>query len=193
MVCITVPLMVAAAAVGAVGSIQAGNAASAAGKFNSQVSTNNAEIARRNATFAGQEGEIALGNQGMKAAAKTGKILTEQASSGVDVNSGSSLAVRDSQKVLDKQDAATIRSNAARKAYGFQVDQANDMSEAQLYRSKAKADKTAGYINATSTILGGAANASQAGGFGGGGEPSGNSYSDFESGHSINEGLGGLY
>ncbi len=62
-------------------------------------------------------------------------------------------------------DAMTIRSNAARAAYGYQVESVSKAAESQLLKKQAKNDKIAGVIGAGSTVLGGYAKGVQSGMF----------------------------
>ena len=111
----------AGAAVSAVGSMEAGSAAKASADYQSQVARNNALIANQNATWTAQAGESKVAAQGMKTAAVVGQAKAAQGASNIDVNSGSAAAVRAGTQSLGMLDAMTIRSNAARQAYGYTV------------------------------------------------------------------------
>jgi hypothetical protein len=54
----------------------------------------------------------------------------------------------------------TIRSNAARAAYGHEVEAINFGAQSQLYSMASKTSKVSGAINATSSLLGGASSTS---------------------------------
>lgn len=148
------------AGVGAYGAIRSGEASSAAAKANAQIQNNNANVATQNANFAAAEGETNAAMKEMQTRAAVGQELTEQAANGVDVNSGSAVDTRTSTQQLGQLDAATIRSNAARQAYGYQTQSQNATSQAGLDTAEAGNDITAGDINAGSTILGGVGSAS---------------------------------
>lgn len=143
------------AAIGAVGAIQQGRAASQAAGYNAEVAANNAKIATQNAGFAAAEGEANAAASAAKTRAKIGATLAGQGASGIDVNSGSSVDVRESESKLGMLDAMTIRSNAARQAYGFQTQAVGDQAQSQLYKSQQKSDQLGGYLNAGATVLGG--------------------------------------
>lgn len=149
---------VASVGIGAVGAIQQGNAQAAAARYSAQVAANNAIIANQNATFAAQEGEANAGAEGMKTRATAGAIKTNQAAGGIDVHSGSAVDTQASQAEIGQLNALTIRSNAARKAYGYQTEASSDTAQSQLDTSQAKNDRTAGVLKAGTTILGAAAN-----------------------------------
>lgn len=153
MVCVSGTIAVVGAVASAYGAVQQAHAASQADKFNEQIAKNNATIAQQNATFAGQEGEQNAATSEAKTRAEVGAIKANQAASGVDVNSGSDVDVRSSAAELGELNAITIRSNAARQAYGYQTQTASDNNQAQLDQSKSSSDETAGLTKAGSTLL----------------------------------------
>ena len=150
---------VTAAGIGAYGAIQSSQAQSAAAKANAQIQANNATVATQNANFAAAEGETNAATNEMKTRAAVGQEMTSQAANGVDVNTGSAADVRTSENQIGQLDAATIRSNAARQAYGYQTQSQNATSQASLDTTEAGNDITAGDINAGSTFLGGVGSA----------------------------------
>lgn len=160
---------------GAVGAYEQGQAASKAAKFNAQVERANAAISHENANIAGQAGAEQAFQVGLKNRATQGSIKANQAAAGVEVNSGSALDVRSSAAELGQLDALTVRSNAAREAYGYQQQAESHVAQSSLDLFEAKNDQTAGLINAGSTFLGAAGSAASnfakyqlAGGFDGG-------------------------
>lgn len=147
------------------GALQSGKAASQSAKYNAAVATNNQEIANQNARYAAQEGEVNAARKQQETRAKIGGVLAEQGASGVDVNSGSAVDTRASASEVGAEDALTIRSNAARQAYGYQTQATNYGAEAELDKSKAKSSATSGYINAGSTFLSGLGESNKNGAF----------------------------
>lgn len=147
----------------ALGSIQQGNAAASSAKYNAQIQENNAKIAQQNSIFASEQGAANAGIEQQKTRAQVGAIKAAQAANGVDVNSGSAIDVRSSAESLGMLNAITIRSNASRHAYGYQTEAASDKAQAALDKQQAKYAKTAGYVGAGTSILGGAAKASESG------------------------------
>lgn len=158
----------AAAGLQAAGQVQQGQAAAASAGYNAKVAARNAEIATQNANFAGAQGEQNVGIQGMKNAARIGDLRANQGASGVDVNTGSSVPVRESLAKVGMLDALTLRSNAVKEAYRSQVEAASYKAQSELDRAQQSADKRAGFINAGATILGGAGKAAM---FASGGTP----------------------
>lgn len=150
---------VAGTAVGAIGSMQQGNAAAAASNYNAQVAAENAVQAQDNAARAGAAGAQQAAEESQKTRATVGAIKAAQAANGVDVGTGSAVDVRSSAAELGQLSAINIRSNAAKTAYGYQVQSANDTAQSKLDNYDSSQQTTAGEIGAGSTILGGASNA----------------------------------
>lgn len=144
---------------GALGQMKQGKAASQAAQYNATVAANNANISRQNAINAGHEGEIAAAQAQQETRAKVGAIKADQGASGVDLNSGSSIDVRSSAAQTGQLNAITLRSNAARKAYGYQLEASGQDAQSQLDLSTAKNEKSAGLLNASTTLLSGVGNA----------------------------------
>lgn len=145
----------------AVGAAQAGEAEAANARYQAQIAKNNAEYARRNAELATQEGDIEATAQGLKTRARIGTTKAAQAANGIDVNTGSAVDVRVSEQELGILDALTIRSNAARQAYGYQINAQDQTAQARLLKSQASQAKTSGYLDAFGTLLDGASSAGQ--------------------------------
>ena len=140
------------------GTISAGNAAKNAADYNATVARQNAEVAKQNATWAGQEGEATAEKYGLKNRQQMGAIKTGQAASGIKIGAGGSAGdVQESQAKVNALDLETIRSNAARRAYGYQTEAANQEAEAKLQTAAGKNAKKSSYIGAGSSLLGGAA------------------------------------
>lgn len=139
MIPIALAVLAAGTAVSAVGSIRAGNDAAAAAKYNAQVENQNAEASRR---------------QGMAEAEQKGSEVTRRmadaraafAASGVNPNSGTPLEVM--------SDLAT-QGELSKKLITYQSElSARGLSQqAQLDLVNAKNARTAGYLNAGSTVL----------------------------------------
>lgn len=149
----------ASSVIGGIGAIQQGRASSASAKYNSAIASNNATIATQNAQFAGEAGEAQAAMSEKKTRAEVGSIQNNQAASGINVNSGSAVDVRSSAAENGELDAITIRSNAARQAYGYQAQSTSENAQATLDKSQAGYDSTAGDISGATTFLGGAGNA----------------------------------
>lgn len=150
---------VASAGIGAFGAIRQGQAASESASYQSTIAANNAKIATQNASFQGAEGDANAAAKELQTRGKVGAITAAQGANGLDVNSGSAVDVRQSAAELGQLDAMTIRSNAARAAYGYQTQATSDQAQSALDKSTAKNDATAGYISGAGTLLSGAGSA----------------------------------
>ena len=137
------------------GQMQSAHAAEAAANYNAQVASNNQIIAQRNATMAAQAGEQQAAVAEQKTRAEAGAIKAGQAAGNIDVNSGSAVDVQSSAAELGELNAITLRSNAAKTAYGYQTQGSGYGDQATLDRSQASYQSTAGAIGAASTFLGG--------------------------------------
>lgn len=158
---------------GAVGSIMGGNSQSSMYKYQAGTARVSAEIARRNAAYARYAGEFESQRSGMKTRYERGQTTATQAGRGVIVGEGSAGAVTDSITDVGAQEQRTIRGNAARRAYGYDVEAAEKEAAANMYGKAAQRSKLSGYIGAGSSLLSSAASvsskwmqASQAGIFG---------------------------
>lgn len=149
----------ASGAVGAYGSIMQGQAAADAANYNAEVAKQNANIATQKAGIAGQTGEAQAAMQEQKTRATVGAIKAGQAASGLEVDTGSAVDVRSSAAELGQLDALTVRTNAAKEAYGYTTQATSDMAQSQLDKYEAATAGTAGAIGAGSSLLGGVGSA----------------------------------
>lgn len=145
---------------GAFGAFQQGQAQAQAAKYNSIVAQHNANQATLNAAMTMEAGNAQVAAEGRKNRATMGEIKAQQAASGINVNTGSTADVQQSAHELGELDALTVRSNAAKEAYGYQVQSKNFEAESQLKKIEASHDLEASYINSGTTFLGSASDAS---------------------------------
>lgn len=174
---ISIGTAVVGAGVSAYGAMKGGKAQNAMYQYQAGVAKRNAEIAKQNATYELQVGEVEAQRVGMKSRATQGAIVSKQSGSNLDVNSGTNVNVRDSAAMLGKHDQDTTRSNAARRAYGYELEALRDTTQAELYKLSGKNAEDAGELGMWSSLLSGASNVSgkwlQAGQAGIGGGKSG--------------------
>lgn len=155
-------VFIAAAAVGgsalsAYGQLEAGKAAKQAGDYNAAIARNNQIIAERQAEDAIKRGDIAADEQRRKAARVLGAQKSAMAASGISLDSGTALDIFGDTAAFGELDALTIKSNATREAYGYQVQGMNFAAEGAMARVRGTNAQRASYIQAGSTMLGGAA------------------------------------
>ena len=141
--------------VGVMGQMQQASAQKASADYQAQVAQGNAQVAQQNATMAAQSGEEKAAIQEQKTRQDVGSELASQASSGVDINSSTSRAVRTSTQTLGSLDAQTIRSDAAKQAFGYQVQASNYGNAASADTVTGKNDLAAGEVGAGASLLSG--------------------------------------
>ena len=147
-------------AVGAFGALREGEAGAAMYRYKSGMALVNRSLALQNADYTRKMGEVQAGESGLKSRFQMGKITTAQSASGVDINSGTAVGVRAGQQKIAQIDQSLIRANAARRAYGYDVEAAKDLTESQMDLRAADDVKSASRISALSSILGGASSVS---------------------------------
>lgn len=113
----------------------------------------NAQIARQNATYATQVGDIQAAQAGLQGAQRLGKIKAAQGASGLDVNTGSNKQVQTSQAEITSFDATAIRSNAARTSYNYENQAVGFAAQANMDTIAGKNARTAGLIGAGTSLL----------------------------------------
>lgn len=106
-----------------------------------------ADVARINQEWAAQQGGANAMQYGSKARQQEGAIKAAQGASGIDVNSGSAVGVQEGQRKTIEADNLTIRSNAARTAYGYG-------QQAEMYDTAAANVKASKGLTVASSILG---------------------------------------
>jgi hypothetical protein len=144
------------AIVSGIGQLTAGAASAATSKYKAGVALLNKQINQQNASWALEEGDIKGEEAGLKAGQEIGQTKAVQAASGLDVNSGSNAAVRDTQQKVASFDQNVIAWDAAKTSYGFETKAMTDTAEANLDVMAAGTEQTAGTIGAIGSFLGGA-------------------------------------
>lgn len=132
--------------ISAVGAVASGQAAQAAANYRAQV-------ARNNAIFALQKGEVEAQAQGMKTSAMLGKQRAAFGASGLEVGTGSHVDVQASTAEMGRLDELTILNNAANRALGLRT-------EGTLEETSGKAAATEGFLKAGGSLIGSASSVS---------------------------------
>jgi hypothetical protein len=107
-------------------------------RYQAGVADVNKEIAKANATYSRDLGELEASDAGMKAHSDMGEMIAQQGSSGISVNSGSSTRVRESMVEIAQHTQDIIRGSAAKKAYGYDVEAMQYGAQADVYRFTAE-------------------------------------------------------
>lgn len=144
-------------ALGGVAGIIAGNQQY---EYQKQIIKNNIKTAKLNALMAEQTGEAKATAEGLKGRAALGAITADQAASGVDINTGSSVDVRASAARLAQLNSMTIKSDYARDVYGY-MQQIRELKAAKTSLRNAKPTLFQQIFGLGTSLLGGATSAGQ--------------------------------
>lgn len=129
-------------------------------QYQASVAKINQQIAKQNADYERYSGEVKAQQRGMQTRSQIGSARAKQGASGLDVNKGSAVSVRAGIADIGAQDVGIIRSNAARRAYAYEVEAANLESQASMYEQSAKNTKKAAKIDQWKSLISGASNIS---------------------------------
>lgn len=156
-------LAVAGLATSVYGQIKAGHAAKDAGKAQRAAAESeagladyNASIAELQATDALQRGDEQANRFRMGVRGMIGSQRAGLAASNVDVGFGSALDVQSDAAYLGELDALTIKTNAAREAWGYKVQGQDLRKRAEIARKEGVYLEKAGGQAATSAYIGAA-------------------------------------
>lgn len=150
----------AGAGISTVGSFLQGKSQADLYQYRAGLSLAKKQIDLQNRDFALQSGESEAQNYGLRSRFQAGGIKAAQGASNLDVGSGSMLDVQRGQKLVSDIDMANIRTNAARRAYGFETQAAMDEAEAGLYDKAAKGAFQGGLIKSAASLVSGATSVS---------------------------------
>ena len=140
---------IAGTALSAAGTVQQGQAQAANARYQAQISANNAALAQFYADDAIARGAEEADLQSERARAIAGQQTAALAASGIDVQSGTALGVLGDTAEAAEIDRLTIRDNAAREAYRYQVDAAN----AQAQAAASSSVQTGSFLSAGGSLL----------------------------------------
>ena len=129
-------------------------------QYQAGVARINEQVAKTNAAWTQAAGEVEAENSGLKTRFEIGSTKATQAASGLDVDAGSAADVRTSELAIGQEDQAIIRSNAAHRAYGYEVEAISQEATATMDEFASRTSVTAGNIGAISSILGGVSSVS---------------------------------
>lgn len=141
----------------AYGALKGGQATSEMYQYQAGISQLKQKIDLQNRDYAYATGETEAQKYGYAAQKRMGAIRAGAGASGIDVGSGSKADLQTSQQLVTDIDMAQIRNNAARKAYGFEVEASSDAAQAGLYTKAASDAKEAGKIKALGSLVSGTA------------------------------------
>lgn len=135
---------------------QQAQAASLRGRFENDVAERNAQLSEKEGEDALNVGNLEENRQRLATEQEQGASLAAQGASGATVGSGSNADVRASQQLIGDVDALTIRNNAARQAWGYDVEAANSRMQGKLALLAGENEAASQRTAAVTTLLGGA-------------------------------------
>lgn len=159
---------VGSAGFSAFGAVQQADAQKKALNYQAQVEANNTKIQAYNRSIALQQGEIDTENAMTKQTALLSDQRASLAANGMDVtDSGSALDLLATTKFLGSQDVNTIQNNAARQAWGYDVQASNDQAVSTLdkWRASQISPVGIGVMTGMSSLLSSASQFAMASGF----------------------------
>lgn len=149
----------AGAAVSAYGSYQQGQQSKKLGEYNAQVAERDAQQKESLAIDATRRGQIQEDIQRDKTRQNIASQRVAFAAGGDSLTDQSTQNIFGDTAAVGELDALTIRSNAAREAWGIRNDAANSLTQATSSRMQGDAAARAGTISAIGTTISGASKA----------------------------------
>lgn len=149
-------LTLAAAAATAGGQLYQGAAANQQGIYAQRVANQNAELEERSRRDAISRGEVEQARHYRRLAQSLGEQRVRNSAAGLDIGFGSAADLESDIALIGYEDSATLSENTRREVMGYDINANNYRTQGLADRMKGKAARTAGYIGAAGTILGGA-------------------------------------
>lgn len=123
-------------------------------QYQAGVALQNQQISKQYADMETARGETLAQQKEVETGQRQGAIAAVAGASGLDPGSGSSLRLSDDTLAMGRLDAATIRYNASKAAYGYNVQGMSYGNQANLDMMTARNAKEAGNLAAFSDIIG---------------------------------------
>jgi hypothetical protein len=127
-------IAVAGLVLGVAGGVQQANAQQAQANYSAQVSENNAKSAEVMALDAHRRGAEAEERQRMLTRQRIGAQRVALAANGLDIGTGTAVDLVAETAGFGEMDALTIRTNAAREAWGYKVEAFDHRKRAEITR-----------------------------------------------------------
>lgn len=144
----------------AFGQYKTGESEGAMYNYQSGLAQTNASIAKQDAIYATQTGEVEAQQSGMRTRSEVGSTKVGYGAGNISTSSGSSKNVIASETSIGQANEAVIRANAAKRAYGFNVASAEDTAQAGVFSEAAHTSRTSATLGIASTIVGAASSVS---------------------------------
>lgn len=145
------------------GQLYAGASAKAQGKYEQQISQQNANLERNAATDAARRGELDQRQRYRALAQQLGQQRANSAASGLDLGFGSTANLFEDTAMIGNEDVATIGENTRREMQGHDINAANYTMQGRAAKSRGDAAFVSSVFSATGTLLSGASQAMKTG------------------------------
>lgn len=132
---------------------QEAQGASLRGRFENDVAERNAQIAEKQGADASNLGELEANRERGQTGQEISSGRAAAGASGADVSTGSAAAQTASQQLIGDVDALTIRNNAARQAWGFDVQAANERMQGRLAQLAGENEAATDRVSSYGTLL----------------------------------------
>jgi hypothetical protein len=139
---------------------QQADAQSRADQYQAAVAQQNQQIANQYAAMETARGEQLAQQKQTETAQRVGAVTATAGANGLDTGSGSALRLTNDTYAMGDLDARTIRYNAQKAAYGYQVQGTSYGNQANLDMMAANDASNAGNLGAFSAIINGGASVS---------------------------------
>ena len=185
-------LALAGTVLGAAGSVMGGIAGKSQADYQAEIAQRNAILAGMNEASASASGQLRATEVSLAGANRLGQLKAAQASRGVDVNRGSAVDVRGSQREANIFNSAETEWNAQRAAWGYGQKAVGDAMQAQLDKKAGDNALWGGILGGIGQAVGGLGNvfSPDSTGFLGGASPTAVSSASVDTGQSAAAGLG---
>lgn len=145
---------IAGGIISGIGAHNSAEASANAFMYKAGIANLNQTIAKQNVAWATNAGGIKASSFGLKAAQEIAETKVRQSGSGIDITSGSSAAVRETQGDVARFEQGIIRADARHTAYGYEMDAQKFEAEAGLDVASADNAREAGKLAVLSSIIG---------------------------------------
>lgn len=138
---------------GGIGAEKSGQASALAYRYKAAVALLNKQINEQNARWALDAGEIKSVESGLKSRQEIANTKVAQSASGLDINSGSAEAVRDTQTEVAQFDQNVIRWDAKKTSVGYSMKAKADQLQADADLAAADSAEKAGKVGMLTSFL----------------------------------------
>ena len=145
---------VAGGGIKAFGDYFTGKSQTAMYNYQAGVAAVNAAVAKQDAIYTRETGEVEAQQSGLRTRAQVGATRAGFGAGNLSTTTGSANQVLSSETKIGQTNEAVVRANAAKRAFGYDVAAAGDTAQAGADVMAGHYSRTASGVNIASTILG---------------------------------------